>query len=218
MSRSSSRGARIAALIGAGALVVLVAGGVSVSRWMRAPAPAPPPSAREPAPASAPDVPIAPPPPGTALPGALPTLPREGAAPENPLDPEERERRRALALRLRALIEEGPREAPAGDFGGLLGAAEPVPLYRDGELLGIELRQVAPEGFYARMGLREGDLVQSINDVPFDSPDLARELVWSLTTGASVELEVERSDGSQERVSLPREQVLGELEALGSGE
>ena len=212
----SRRLARIAALAAAGAGVLWVVGGVSTSHWARRAGPGPAASDRASPPSAGPAPAAEAAPLEAALPEAvaLPDAPFE----EPVLDREEIARRRAIAARIRARIEEGPREAPPGTFGGLLGDAEPVPVYRDGELLGIELRDVAAGGFYERIGLAEGDLVQSINGVPLDAEGLAGQLLWSLTESSQLELEVERLDGRQQRVAVPRDQLLDELEALGEGE
>jgi hypothetical protein len=68
-----------------------------------------------------------------------------------------------MAERLRALIEKGPDAKGAVADGGLLAEGKPEPVYRDGELAGIALRNVPPDSFYAGLGLREGDVVSSIN-------------------------------------------------------
>jgi hypothetical protein len=214
----SRRGVRIFLLAAAGLLVVLIAGGVSMSQWRR----------RTPPPAALPPASVEPAPPeseaGALSPDPLRAVPdpADAPAPVNFPEPqelsrEEIERRRTAAARIRAVIEEGPRDAPPGEFGGVLADAEPVPIYRDGELLGLELREVAEGGFYTRIGLAEGDLVQAINGVPLDGEDLPSEVLWSLSTANQVEIDVEHADGTPQRFTLTRQAILAELEALVRG-
>jgi hypothetical protein len=204
---------RIAVMAGLGLVIALVAGSASISRWSRRPTPPAPPTPSEL------ELPAAE---GAVLPqtraGAsfadVPPEPLAAIDPEATLPREEIERRRAMAARLRARIEAGHHEVPEGDYGGLLGDAEPVPIYRDGALAGIELRDVAPDGFYARLGLREGDLVRSLNGIPFDTPGLVGELIPSLLQSDRVEMDLERADGRADQISVPRDRVFEALEAL----
>jgi hypothetical protein len=200
---------RYTALIAAGLGVVLVAGAASMTHWARFR----PPQAPAPAPVSGP----------VALPAPVPVEPVP-SAPQDRREPavappdraphagdpgwEELERRRAAAARLRKLIEAGPGATEPAIAGGLLAEAEPHPVYENGELLGIELQNLRPDGFYARLGLREGDLVQSINGVGLDA---SGELVSEFIRSPQIELSVERSDGTQDSISVPREQIIEEL-------
>jgi len=53
--------------------------------------------------------------------------------------------------------------------------------------------------------LSEGDLVESINGIGLDaSADLLRKIAES----PQLELLVERSDGSEDRIAVPRGQIL----------
>jgi type II secretory pathway component PulC len=62
-----------------------------------------------------------------------------------------------------------------------------------------------------RLGLREGDLVRSINGIGLaDGGALLQEIARS----PAVELSVERSDGTQDRISVPREQLFESLSGL----
>jgi hypothetical protein len=212
---------RALALVSAAIVVAFVAGGVWVARLVpqRAPAAesAPPAAAPQPPPTAAPPAPDA-----AASLAALGIAPRDfdPAANESPVQPlelgwEEIQRRQQLAERLRALIEAGPDAAghPVVD-GGLLAEGEPVPVYRDGGLAGIALHNLPPDGFYTRLGLREGDVVGSVNGVRFDEPEVAGALLGALIGGSPLELEVERSDGTTQRIAVPSERVVEGLRAL----
>jgi hypothetical protein len=212
---------RALALVSACVVIVFAAGGIWVGRLL----PHAPPAAESISPTAAPQ-----PPPGASpvIPDAAASLavapipPREAdpavnASPVEPLELgwEEIQRRQQMATRLRALIEAGPNATgrPAVD-GGLLAEGEPVPVYRDGDLAGIALRNLPPDGFYARLGLREGDVVGSVNGVRFDAPEVASTVLGAVIGGSPLELDVERSDGTRQRIAVPSERVVEGLRAL----
>jgi len=230
-----SRLRRHLALVLAGLLVVFIAGGASMTRLARlrateahpvaAPQPGPVRDAASPL-GPHPGAPLAAPVPiddAARIQRLLPDLDLAAleaavaaAADAELEDPgwEEIERRRQTAERLREWIAAGPRATGPALFGGLLAEGETVPVYADGELRGIELQNVRPDGFYARLGLREGDLVESINGVTFDAPDASGALLRELARSPQIELSVERSDGTPERITVPRQQLLDGLQAL----
>jgi len=208
-----------AAPIAVGLSLALFAAWASIPSWVPGRAPQvesavasipEPPAASAPAPAAAPAAAAMPP-----KPPAPEPLEKEGyklLVPE-PDEPgwEELERRRAAAARIQKLIEAGPHATGPAIAGGLLAEGDPQPIYENGELRGIELQHLRPDGLYTRLGLREGDLVQSINGIQLDaSGALLREIARSRT----LELAVERSDGTQERISVPREQIIEGLKRL----
>jgi hypothetical protein len=126
-------------------------------------------------------------------------------------DPEEIERRRAAAARIRKLIEAGPNATGPPVGGGVLAEGDPHPVYENGELLGVELQNLRPDGLYAHLGLRDGDLVRSINGVGLaESGALLQEIAGS----QAIELSVEHEDGTQDLISVPIEQILEELKIL----
>jgi hypothetical protein len=205
---------RRAALVVAALGVVFLTGGASVTHWARTRAPA---VIAASDPGAAMPQPLAPVPeivPGdVAKPVAEPEAPPPEAAvsPAGGPDGQEIERRRAAAARLRKLIEAGPDATEPAIAGGLLAEADPQPIYENGELLGIELQNVRPDGFYARLGLREGDLVQSINGAPLDA---SGKLLREIASSPEIHLLVERSNGRQERITVLRQQILEGLQAL----
>lgn len=213
---------RSAALIVAGLVVVFLAGGASMTYWAQTRAPHATPNAAPP-----------PPVPDAAVPLPAPAAPSEVALPLEPdrvsqsdpaplvggPDAEEIARRREMAARLRKLIAEGKDalEPPTG--GGLLAEGVPSPVYENGELLGVELQNLRPDGFYARLGLRDGDLVQSINGVGLQSIDdmaldASGKLLEEFVRSPNIELQVERSDGTQGVIAVPREQIVQGLMQL----
>jgi type II secretion system protein C len=135
-----------------------------------------------------------------------------GQPPGYRLSGQAREERRRLAERLRELQETGG--GGVTSRGGLLAEGEALPVYQDGEMVGIQLEAIRPGGFYDELGLRDGDLVLSVNGVPFGGPTATAELLAELTTSRTLELDVQRGDGSQVSIPVPTQRVIEGLKDL----
>ncbi|NRD50976.1 type II secretion system protein GspC [Corallococcus exiguus] len=70
--------------------------------------------------------------------------------------------------------------------------ARVVPAFKDGRPVGFKLFSIREESFYARMGLRNGDVLQRINGLDLDSPDKALEAFTKLRDARRIELQIER--------------------------
>ena len=211
---------RTAALAAASLIVVFVAGGAALIRWPRTQAPPATPNAGP----SVPTVPdaAAPTPGPSASPEVAVPLEPDRVASSDPApgvggpDAEEIARRREMASRIRKLIAEGKDALEPPVTGGVLAEGDPSPVYENGELLGVELQNLRPGGFYARLGLRDGDLVQSINGVGLQSIndmelDASGKLLEEFVSSPRVELQVERSDGTQGVIAVTREEIIQRL-------
>jgi hypothetical protein len=124
---------------------------------------------------------------------------------------EEIERRHTQAARIRRLIEAGPDATGPATGGGLLAEGDPHPVYENGELRGVELNNLKPDGLYVRLGLREGDLVQSVNGIGLED---GAAVVEEVATAPALDVAVERTDGTQDHIAVLREQILEALAAL----
>jgi type II secretion system protein C len=71
-------------------------------------------------------------------------------------------------------------------------SARIVPEVRDGQVVGLRLYSVLPGGRFDRIGLRNGDLVRTVNGLPLSSPEKALEVYAHLGSSRHVWLEVER--------------------------
>jgi general secretion pathway protein C len=67
-----------------------------------------------------------------------------------------------------------------------------VPAFKDGAPNGFKLFSIRPDSLFARLGLRNGDVLQRINGLSLSSPDRALEAYSRLRDASRIELEVER--------------------------
>jgi general secretion pathway protein C len=56
---------------------------------------------------------------------------------------------------------------------------------------------IKPGSIFAKMGLRNGDVIQKINDEGISSPEQAIELYQSLMEGGGIALEIKRGQKSE---------------------
>jgi general secretion pathway protein C len=73
-----------------------------------------------------------------------------------------------------------------------------IPAFRDGQPQGFKLFSIRPDSLFARLGLRNGDVLHRINGLPLDSVERGLEAFQKLREAPRIELEVER-DGQPVR-------------------
>jgi general secretion pathway protein C len=115
----------------------------------------------------------------------------------------------------RPVTRDAPTAARAADAGtdspgvgraeraGLPAEGEVSPVYEEGELIGVQLDDLRAGGVYARMGLRNGDIVTAINGISLAEPTAAAEMLAELALSDVLEVDVEHADGTQELLSVP---------------
>jgi len=67
------------------------------------------------------------------------------------------------------------------------------PHFRDGKPDGLAVSNIRPDSFFAKLGLRNGDIVQGINGRNIKSPDDVMEVYQKLKSGSRVALQVMRN-------------------------
>ncbi|MFB0520878.1 MAG: type II secretion system protein GspC [Desulfatiglandales bacterium] len=72
------------------------------------------------------------------------------------------------------------------------------PHFRDGVADGLAITNIKPGSFFAKLGLRNGDIVQGINGRDISSPDDVLEVYNKLKSGSEVALQISRN--GQERI------------------
>lgn len=83
------------------------------------------------------------------------------------------------------------------DLNAVLTQARAVPHYENGVPSGYKLFQVVPDGFFAKLGLKDQDILCGIDGQPVNDPAKALELLGQLRTANHVELCVKRDGRSQ---------------------
>lgn len=74
------------------------------------------------------------------------------------------------------------------------------PHYRDGRPNGFRLNGLSSDSIFSAIGIRNGDVIHSVNGQVVDSPQRAMELYRSLMTSSRVEMTIERR-GQQETLT-----------------
>jgi general secretion pathway protein C len=70
--------------------------------------------------------------------------------------------------------------------------ARVVPAFTNGVCKGFKLFAMRPDSIYARLGLKNGDILQRVNGFTLDSPTQALDAYNQLRSSSRIELEVER--------------------------
>ncbi len=81
----------------------------------------------------------------------------------------------------------------------LLSEARIRPYFRDGKADGLAISNIKAGSFFARLGLKNGDIVQGIGGRDIRSPDDVLEVYEKLRSGSHVELQIKRS-GEQKTI------------------
>jgi len=67
-------------------------------------------------------------------------------------------------------------------------------------MTGIELNQVKSDSLFQKIGLKNGDVINSINGVRIDNPSAQRELLTAFTSANELVAEVTSADGTKRQV------------------
>jgi type II secretion system protein C len=124
--------------------------------------------------------------------------------------PEQREYRREMARRIRGIQEAGTDYLDRGERTGLLAEGEVSAVYVDGELIGVQIDDVREGGVYDRFGIRNGDVITSINGVGLGAPTAMGQVLTDLAVADELQVELERG----EVISVPTDELIGMLAEL----
>ncbi len=67
-----------------------------------------------------------------------------------------------------------------------------LPKWEEGQLVGMELRDVEAGGLYERIGLSEGDVITSVNGIDLDDASAASKVLPELASAEQLEIETNR--------------------------
>lgn len=98
------------------------------------------------------------------------------------------------------IIEQRALNAALNNIGQVMTDARMLPYSKDGVVEGFELSEVRAEGVFGSIGLKDGDVLQKINDFPIDSPEKAIQSFMTLKGQTNIRLGLIR-DGSPTTLS-----------------
>lgn len=80
--------------------------------------------------------------------------------------------------------------------GRLIGIAAVAPKIENGQSVGLEIRGIRPDTLLTKLGLENGDVLESVNGAPLSSPDAALGAYTTLRTADKFNLSIRRGDQS----------------------
>ena len=79
-----------------------------------------------------------------------------------------------------------------GNLSAVATKARIVPSFKNGKPNGFKLFSIKPGSIYSKIGLRNGDVIQSINGYEMNSPDKALEIYQKLKDSTSITVDIQR--------------------------
>lgn len=95
-------------------------------------------------------------------------------------------------------IQESELQSALADLPQLLSQARAVPYYRGGESIGMRLFAIRQGSLYEKLGLRNGDVVLSVNDNSLSDPSQALRIFEELKQERHIIVQVERDGQPKE--------------------
>ncbi len=79
------------------------------------------------------------------------------------------------------------------NLGSILTQARVVPYFRNGKIVGYKIFNIRPDGVFAKIGLRNVDIIKSVNGETLESPEKALQLFQFLKTEDTFRIVLERN-------------------------
>jgi general secretion pathway protein C len=98
------------------------------------------------------------------------------------------------------VIDEAEVENALGNINQLLTQIRVVPNFKDGQADGFKVFAIKPESIFAKVGLRNGDVIRKVNDQDISSPDKAFQAFQDLRNEKNLKVEISRR-GQQQSLS-----------------
>jgi len=95
-------------------------------------------------------------------------------------------------------VDEGELNEALANLPRLLSQARAVPFFRNGKSIGMRLFAIRRGSLYEKLGLKNGDIVLSVNDNSLSDPSQALKLFEELKNERSIGVVVERNGGQQD--------------------
>jgi len=109
-----------------------------------------------------------------------------------------------------AQVVDRVRRMIAQDPGSVAEIMRPQPVFANGQQRGYRVYPGRNRAQFARLGLRPGDLVMSVNGTPLDDPQRGMEIFRSIGTSSTVRVTVERN-GQPQELTLNMAQIANEI-------
>jgi general secretion pathway protein C len=90
------------------------------------------------------------------------------------------------------VIDQRALNASLDNIGQAMTDARLLPSIKDGKVEGFRASEVKPQGIFGTVGIRNGDILLSINDFPIDSPEKAIQSFASLKGQSRIKLDLIR--------------------------
>lgn len=90
------------------------------------------------------------------------------------------------------VIDQRVLNAALDNIGQAMSDARLLPSVKDGRVEGFRVSEVKPSGVFAMVGIRNGDVLHKINDLPVDSPERAIQSLASLKGQNRIKLDLVR--------------------------
>jgi general secretion pathway protein C len=98
------------------------------------------------------------------------------------------------------VIDEAEVENALGNINQLLTQIRVVPNFKDGQADGFKVFAIKPQSIFAKVGLKNGDIIRKVNDRDITSPDKAFEAFQELRNEKNLTVEISRR-GQQQSLS-----------------
>ena len=90
------------------------------------------------------------------------------------------------------VVDQKVLNAALDNLGQAMTDARMLPSVKDGKVEGFRVSEVKPTGIFATIGIRNGDVLRQINDLPVDSPERAIQALASLKGQNRIKLDLIR--------------------------
>ncbi len=125
------------------------------------------------------------------------TGPKKGRVSSRPRSPREEGPGRTITVR----VSRSDVEASLKDINQLLTQARVRPHFKDGKPDGLAINRIKKGSFFSKLGLRDGDIVQAIDNTSIRSPDDILALYKKLKSGSGVGIQINRK-GQQQTIKF----------------
>ncbi len=95
------------------------------------------------------------------------------------------------------VIDKESFESVLSDMGSLLTQARVVPNFKQGKISGYKIFAIKSGSVFEQIGLKNGDVIHSVNEVDVDTPEKALQLFQQLKAETNFALDIERNGSTQ---------------------